>query len=83
MLTGVTEHQYFCHDAVPTLLGKHLVTVSEVAKKLLLGFHVPSAKPALPLPSLSLWTGSFAGSAAEALSLMDVFEHHHIINSSV
>lgn len=74
-------HQYFYYDAVPTLLGKHLVIVSEVAKKLLLGFHVPSAELALLLPGLSLGARSFAGSTAEALSLMDAFEHHHIINS--
>lgn len=76
-------HQYFNHDAVHTILGKHLVMVSEVAKKLLLGFSVLSAKQALLLPGLSLWAGSFAGSTAEALSLMDAFEHQHIINSSV
>lgn len=43
-------HRYFCHDAVPTLQGKHPAAVSEVAKKLLLGFCLPSAKQALLLP---------------------------------
>lgn len=52
--------------------------VSEVTKKLLLCFSVPSAKQALLLPGLSLWAGSFAGSTAETLSLVDAFEHHHI-----
>lgn len=72
-----------CHDAVLTPLGKHLVRVSEVTEKLLLGFSVPSAEEALLVPGLSAWPGSFAGSTAEALSLVDTFEHYHIMNSSM